>query len=274
MTVNEIAGPGIYHGLSNEVYHQGPGVSKSGLDLIAESPASYVWQRAAPVDEDKLKALDMGTAIHCLLLEPDEFKDRFVVAPEFNRRTKEGKEKEAEFLSDCEGLGKTIMTAEDGRKLMLMRDSVMAHPDARWLLEADGHAEASIYWSDSETGELCKIRPDRIINGRPVVVDVKKVDDMSRFERHIIEFRYHVQDAMYSEGYREHYGEDPVFLFLAVSSSVNCGRYPVRVRPLDDDLKQMGRDLYRCDLKEYHRCREENDWHDFKPIICPRWARS
>ena len=40
------------------------------------------------------------------------------------------------------------MDAEEGRKLYLMRDSVMAHPDARWLLEQEGHSEASFYWID------------------------------------------------------------------------------------------------------------------------------
>ena len=39
----------------------------------------------------------MGSAIHCLLLEPDEFKDRFIIAPPFNRRTNAGKAEEAEF---------------------------------------------------------------------------------------------------------------------------------------------------------------------------------
>ena len=115
---------GLVLGLSNEEYHSGPGISKSQLDDIAESPATYIWRKSAPVDEEKLKALDMGTALHCLLLEPEEFKDRFIIAPEFNRRTNAGKDEEKEFLANCAELGKTIMTAEDGRKLQLMRESV------------------------------------------------------------------------------------------------------------------------------------------------------
>jgi len=270
---NLLGVPGIYHGISNEDYHAGPGVSKSQLDDIAVSPATYVWRKHAPVDDEKLKALDMGTAIHCLLLEPDEFKHRFSVAPEFNRRTNAGKEEEAAFLADCATLGKTVMTAEEGRKLLLMRDSVMAHPDARWLLEQAGHRESSIYWTDSETDELCRCRPDLMLTEYPIIVDVKKVDDMGRFERHVEEFRYHVQDAMYSTGFKEQFGEAPDFIFLAVSSSIECGRYPVRVRPLEDDWKQAGLDLFRRDITTYHQCRISDEWHDLKPIIRPAWAR-
>ena len=102
-------------------------MSKSQLDMVAKNPALLQWINAAPVDTEKLKALDMGTALHCKLLEPEEFSKRFILAPEFNRRTTAGKEAEAAFLKDCEHTGKTVMDAEQGRKLQLMRDSVMAH---------------------------------------------------------------------------------------------------------------------------------------------------
>ena len=115
--------PGVYFNLSNAEYHSGPGISKSQLDMVALSPALLKWQESAPVDEEKLQALDMGTALHCLLLEPDEFDKRFIVAPAFNRRTTAGKAAEAEFLAECRGMGMTVMDAEQGRKLKLMRDS-------------------------------------------------------------------------------------------------------------------------------------------------------
>lgn len=66
---------GIYHDISNQEYHAGPGVSKSQLDDIGINPAIYQWRKDAPVDEQKLSALNMGTALHCALLEPDEFKN-------------------------------------------------------------------------------------------------------------------------------------------------------------------------------------------------------
>ncbi|EFF0697944.1 TPA: exodeoxyribonuclease VIII, partial [Escherichia coli] len=83
--------PGIYFDISNEDYHAGDGVSKSQLDMVAKNPALLKWVQAAPEDEEKKSALDMGTALHCLLLEPGEFDKRFIVSPKFDRRTKQGK---------------------------------------------------------------------------------------------------------------------------------------------------------------------------------------
>lgn len=228
--------------------------------MVAKNPALLQWINAAPVDTEKLKALDMGTALHCKLLEPEEFSKRFILAPEFNRRTTAGKEAEAAFLKDCEHTGKTVMDAEQGRKLQLMRDSVMAHPAARWLLEAEGHCESSFYWTDPETGELCRCRPDRYLSDHPVIVDVKKVADMDRFARHIEEFRYHVQDAMYRDGFQHVTGETPGFFFLAVSETIDCGRYPVRVFELDAADVDEGHRLYRRDLNTYHQCRITDEW--------------
>ncbi|GGO89172.1 hypothetical protein GCM10011348_46300 [Marinobacterium nitratireducens] len=266
-------GPGLYPDMPNEAYHVAPGVSKSVLDMVAEDPSMVPWYRSAPVDEEKTKALDMGQALHTILLEPDEYEARFIVAPEFNRRTNAGKEEEAAFLKKCEDTGKTVMSAEDGRKLQLMRDSVMAHPTARWFFEQDGFSEQSIFWSDEETGELCRCRPDRRLANLPFVGDVKKVDGIERFQRHAEEFRYHVQDAMYSDGFHNEFGAWPTFLFIAVSSTVNCGRYPVRVFELSADFKAAGHELYRRDLQTYHRCSANNDWIHKVTLERPYWAR-
>lgn len=264
---------GIYYDISNEDYHHGLGVSKSQLDDIARSPAFYKWKKNAPLDTEKLKALDMGTALHCLLLEPDEFKDRFIEAPEFNRRTTQGKQDEKDFLKECENTGKIIMEYEQHRKLKIMRESALAHHAARYFLEADGHCEASIYWTDSDTEELCRIRPDKILAQQPVIIDVKKVADMSRFDRHIEEFRYHVQNAMYQEGYLRHFGESPVFLFIAVSETIDCARYPVHVYELDSSDIDVGFNLFKQNLQEFHECRINDDWGGIEPISRPDWAR-
>jgi len=37
------------------------------------------------------------TALHCLLMEPEQFDNRFIIASEFNRRANEGKPNENVF---------------------------------------------------------------------------------------------------------------------------------------------------------------------------------
>ncbi|ECY7598514.1 exonuclease VIII [Salmonella enterica subsp. enterica serovar Newport] len=125
-TVPDDIQPGIYYDIPNEAYHAGPGVSKSQLDDIADTPAIYLWRKNAPVDTEKTKTLDTGTAFHCRVLEPEEFSKRFIIAPEFNRRTSAGKEEEKTFLEECARTGRTVLTAEEGRKIELMYQSVMA----------------------------------------------------------------------------------------------------------------------------------------------------
>ncbi|EHK4555827.1 PD-(D/E)XK nuclease-like domain-containing protein, partial [Salmonella enterica] len=162
-TVPDDIQPGIYYDIPNEAYHAGPGVSKSQLDDIADTPAIYLWRKNAPVDTEKTKTLDTGTAFHCRILEPEEFSKRFIIAPEFNRRTSAGKEEEKTFLEECARTGRTVLTAEEGRKIELMYQSVMALPLGQWLVESAGYAESSVYWEDPETGILCRCRPDKII---------------------------------------------------------------------------------------------------------------
>jgi exodeoxyribonuclease VIII len=166
----------------------------------------------------------------------------------------------------------TVMDAEQGRKLQLMRESVMAHHAARFFLEADGHCESSFYWSDAETEELCRIRPDKYLTNRPLIVDVKKVSDMSRFARHIEAFRYHVQAAMYCEGFYHCTGTYPQFVFIAVSEAIDCGRYPVRVFELHDNDMSAGSALFRRDLCTFHSCRLGNNWGGIEIIQRPAWA--
>ncbi|RDL44758.1 exodeoxyribonuclease VIII [Marinomonas piezotolerans] len=264
--------PDIYYDMSNHDYHRGAGISKSGLDWMEHNPSQLIWSQNAPRDQEALKALDFGTATHTMLLEPELFNQQFVVAPELNMRTNAGKAEWKEFVEANQD--RTIMTFEEHRKLMIMRESVFAHPVARMIFEANGYNEASIFWEDEETGELCRIRPDRVINldGQPVMVDVKKVAGLDRFERHVEEFRYHVQDAMYREGYKAHFGEDPLFWFLCVSDTVSAGKYEVEVVSLEPEWKDLGKEIFRENLNRYSYCRRENDWLHVREIKRPRWA--
>ncbi|EMV0774853.1 exodeoxyribonuclease VIII [Salmonella enterica] len=273
ITVPDDIQPGIYYDIPNEAYHAGPGVSKSQLDDIADTPAIYLWRKNAPVDTEKTKSLDTGTAFHCRVLEPEEFSKRFIIAPEFNRRTSAGKEEEKTFLEECARTGRTVLTAEEGRKIELMYQSVMALPLGQWLVESAGYAESSVYWEDPETEILCRCRPDKIIPEFHWIMDVKTTADIQRFRTAYYDYRYHVQDAFYSDGYRAQFGEIPTFVFLVASTTAECGRYPVEIFMMGEDAKLAGQREYRHNLQTLAECLNNDEWPAIKTLSLPRWAK-
>lgn len=265
--------PGIYKGIPNEEYHAGPEVSKTTLDHVNQSPGAVLWSKKAPEDEENKEALNIGDALHALLLEPERFDDQyFCVTAPVERRSNAGK---AHWQSIVNEAGKRpILMKEDVRKLKLMHDSVMAYPDARMLLEADGLAEPSIYWKDKRTGVNCRCRPDKAIIKHNVCLDVKSTADIAKFWRSVWEYRYHVQDAFYSDGWAAGLNTDlPDFVLLVVSTSINCGRYPVKLIRLTDYYKDLGRRAYQENLDTYADCLANDEWPGIETLDAPAWAK-
>lgn len=274
------------------------------------APALLEWNSNAPRDEEATAAVDIGAAFHCLLLEPERFEAEYAadfVPPAgalvtidhikafmddegvgYKASDSKGTltEKLLAAIPDAPLMerlraewtaslgGRTVLTATEMRKLLLMRASVMAHPFARKLIEAEGDVEASIYWTDPETCLLCRCRPDKIARGLKLLVDVKTTADMDRFAASIHDYRYHVQDAYYSEGYERHFGEPPRgFLLLVVSTTRDAGRYPVRLFALTPDDRSAGRGEFRADLETVANCQRTGVWPGIELISRPEWAR-
>lgn len=259
--------PGIYADISNHDYHSGPGISKSQLDLVARAPALLEWSKQAPRLPDS-GALTLGDAAHALILEPERFAMEYMIAPNVDKRTNDGKARWAAAMTEAGN--RTLLSQDDGEKLSMMRESVMAHPEARRLIEAAGEVEHSIYWEDPETGVLCRCRPDKIVGG--FLVDLKTTSDIDNFGKSVANYRYHVQDAFYSEGYRRTRGDFGGFLFLAVSSVASLGRYPVRLVMLDEDASAKGAELFRRDLNMINECQQSGEWPGVETISLPAWA--
>lgn len=230
-------GLGVFPGIPNAEYHGGPGISKSGLDIIHRSPMHYKAAREAGPREST-PAQRRGTLVHDLVLEPDTFWDRYAepfVAPEgaldtvdeIKERMKAlgleipSKAKKADlkellqaaapdtvFLDEAKTEwafsvdDKIVITAEELARAQAMADAVMSHPVAGKLLSPKaGVAELSCYWLDEETGVLCRCRPD-FWRDDGIVVDLKTTADASleAFQRSVNDWRYHVQQAFYEDG--------------------------------------------------------------------------
>jgi len=264
--------PGVYTDLSNEEYHGGPGISKSGLDLIAKCPALYKARYIDGVGSEQTKGMMIGSATHKAILEPDDFGDEFVLAPKINKRTKAGKEEWAQFVDDNKG--KEVLGADDYDKIMLMAEAVRAHPYAKQIL-ARGQAETSVFHRDEETGELVKVRPDWMVD--EFIVDVKTAQSAAPgdFAKHCFNFRYFVQAPFYMDVAGAELGREfTTFVFIVVEKTAP---YPVSVFFADQEMVTLGRCEYRRCLRLYHECRKAEYYPGYNDgkiteISLPRWA--
>lgn len=256
-------------GLTNAEYRAQRGYSKSDLDYIHQSPALLEWARNAPSDGSD--AVDLGTHVHCAVLEPDVFAETYRKAPA-GRSTLADRSRFDAFLASCKASGKIALDADTYDMVIAMRDSVLAHPTARDLLTGDGISESSIF--GELEGVRVKCRPDRLIRERNILVDVKKVDDIRHIARSIQEFRYYVQAAFYSDIYEQWTGHKPRFIFVAVGQRRSIGRHPVRVFELEQAWVDAGRQEYKDDLERVREMEEFGAGMHVEVLELPRWARS
>ena len=254
-------------GLTNDEYRQQRGISKSDLDLIHQSPALLEWARNAPSDGSE--AVDLGTHVHCAVLEPDVFAGTYRKAPA-GRSTQADRARFDAFMASCKSSGKIALEADTYDMVIAMRDSVLAHPTARELLTSPGVSESSIF--GELEGVRVKCRPDRIAEGRHILVDVKKVDDIRHIARSIQEFRYYVQASFYSDIYEQWTGHKPRFIFVAVGERRSIGRHPVRVFELDQSDIEDGRQEYMEDLERVREMEEFGIGMHVEVLKLPRRA--
>lgn len=259
-------------------YHRLPRASKSGLDKIARSPAHYKCRDF----KEPSKAMRIGTALHSLVLEgaaplvmPEFPKPKFSGkgSTALRRAWEEehGSKKEDWLAAHADAL---IVSEDEAADVHGMAASIAMHPIAgAAFARRDGRSEVSALWTCPDTGIECKSRFDWLLPS--AIVDLKTTADASQdaFARSVASYRYHVQDAFYSQAAAlcglpvEH------FLFVTIETAPP---YAVAIYQLDDEARDIGRRLYLRDLRRLKECRERGEWPayptDIQTLSLPKWA--
>lgn len=265
---------GVYD-ISIEEYHNGDGISRSTLVEYLRSPFHY-WYKAnhkevmvKPEVIKKTNALEFGNALHTFVLEPDEFHNRYAVFEKINRATKAGKGAYAQFLEQA--FGKELICSEAYAEIIEMGKSIQSNELAREVI-SDAWYEKSIYWTDDETGLLCKVRPDIWHNN--MIGDLKTTVSASYrdFQRSILSYGYHIQAGMIYEALRVVNKQVMNnFVYVAIEKEPP---YALAVYQLDELALEQGVRVFKDILRGIRRCIDENNWpsYDSGLITLPTWA--
>lgn len=243
-----------------QTYNEIPAVRRSDLWELRKSPAHYLYAVTHPGEQTK--ALAFGSAAHKYILETDQFWNEYMLAPEVDRRTKDGKATWNQFLQE---LGdKSSVSASDYATILAMDDAIRANPTAAALLKTGRH-EVPIEWRDSETGEMCKCRPDCLTeyNGEKYIVDYKTTTSCEggAFERSCRYYGYKLQAAMYAEGVFNETLEPHKFAFVAQEKDPP---YAVRVYFCDQGFVDEGMEQFRQLIGVYHLCKTTGQWPGYE----------
>ena len=233
----------------------------SSLKLM-DNPRLYQWRQEHPQPERA--ALSLGSAVHCAVLEPDDFDARYVIRPEgIDLRTKAGRAWRSDVCNGRSMVSETVA---------LCRDSVMANPEARELVES-ATTEQTATWTDT-TGVECKARLDALCTNE--FSDIKTTSKpLDQFEREVARHMYHGQIAFYGDGAHAA-GMTSSTLASYIIAVETVEPYDCAVFRLPPHIVEAGRRLYRSFLDNWLTCRETGLWPGRYPgmnwLDLPPWA--
>ena len=264
--------PGLHHGVPMADYLALRAMSASGVETFRRSPMHFEWATRQPSTTSP--ALEKGTALHLALLEPEAFDLQVRPGIDGDGRTKAVKDARAALAAEFPDA--TILSPADYADVIGMRDAVLAHPRARSILEGSGASEVTGVWIDPETGVVCKMRPDRLVNRATLMPDVKTTRDASpaAFARQAANLGYFRKAQWYRRGAAALGLEMTASAFIAVE---NTAPYGVAVYLLrEEDLADADAEITRL-LNYFAMCATEDRWpgygDEFQTLPMPGWAR-
>jgi len=239
------------HNLTHDSYYQDTEyVSNSMLNnLTGKSPEYFRFAMDNP--QPTTPAMKFGSALHMNVLQPEEFANNYVVAPKFDKRTKQGKTDYAEFIKS--NMLKTVISEQDYHLMNQMTEKIMRDSDAKTLL-TNGIKEHIIAWNNDFWDIKCRGMLDVYNKDANIIIDLKTTQDSSYygFASSVRKFKYYKQAAFYMDAVKAQ-----EFYIVAIEKNPP---FSINIIQLGDNLIDMGRDLYNTDLEIYKYCLDNDYW--------------
>ena len=201
-------------------------LSYSALCQFKKSPNHLLayWNKETKTTD----AMQFGTIIHKMLLEPETFTDEFAI---FEGARRAGKQWQ-EFKEQNEG--KTLIKQQELDDANKIINNALSHPVLTEMMLNKEATEIRLEWKHK--GVDFKGFADLLttFNGRKCVVDIKTTFDAGRrFERDLYYNDYKMQLAMY----QDQYDKDTDAYIVAIETATP---FNIQVYKLDDSLLFKG----------------------------------
>lgn len=259
---------GIVPNLPDAEYHKHPALSSTGVRLLLDSPAKFKWAQSHP--QPHKDSFDLGTAVHTKVLGtganvityPDEH-----LTPSGAVSTKAAT---VAWAEEKRADGFVVIGSAQASQVDGMAEAVLAHPEARAVLETIAGREVSLF--ANVDGVPTRARFD-LYDGMNAA-DLKSARDASPkgFNTSVGRYGYHIQEQWYREAHiAVTRTELDTFKFVVVE---NTAPYLVGVYDLDFMWEDIAKERTKQARELYRRCMETNTWPGYQSatLTPPTWA--
>ena len=263
----------------------------STLKHMAVSPALLKWRVEHPRPDTP--ALRLGRAIHCRILEPKKFVNRWITTEPCSAQKKNGERcGSGGSLYDkgkwyCKVKGHApkgskeappdveVLAPEELELAKICGQNVLNHKVAAEMLEG-GKFEESVEWENPETGITCRGRLDCLKPSEVIDLKSSRKETPRQFELDAARNLYHGQIAWYHDGAMQagripQDAANPAIIMVSTAEP-----YDVAVFAVTDPVLEAGRNLYRDLLRRYAECQTADYWPGIAPDLIgldlPNWA--
>lgn len=234
-----------------KTYRTSDGLNQSYLkDVLSVSPSYAEYRRLNP---EETPALAFGTALHTQVLEPNEFTNRYAVAPDCDRRTTAGKAVYEAFVAT--NVGKTTLKADDYAKIVRMASISRGYFDEKQALVSN-HEQAFFGTFRVIDGEFKGKEVDvkalldavYVFRDHVLIKDLKSVADIANVSGAAHNNGWAVQSAFYHDIVQKFSKLDVKFEYVSQSKDEP---YDVRVGYVTDEMFIKGRVSYHSAINRW-----------------------
>ena len=199
-------------------------------------------------------ALRFGNLLHTLVLEPQEYQDKFIV---FNPEDRPEKDKSMAsklnkgWKRSFEEQPGIVINMDQYNQALNMRDKLYKFKEIKDILD-NSEKEVPKCWLDFNTMRKCKGKADMVVDGGSMLVDLKTTSKpITEFKKSAYRYSYHRQAAFYMDGFG---AKEFVFIVIETQPPFQIGIFRC-----SEGFIEQGREEYVSLLQQLNLPKQNNN---------------